>query len=102
MLPQVDYLTVHTPLTPETTNLIDREAIALMKPGVRLINAARGGIYNEEALAEGLRSGKLGGVALDVFVEEPCTDSPLFGLPHVLCTPHLAASTEEAQTQASI
>src|SRR6266850_6713567 len=60
MLPQVDYLTVHTPLTPETTNLIDQEAVALMKPGVRLINAARGGIYNEQALFEGLKSGKIG------------------------------------------
>src|SRR6476620_924767 len=102
MLPQVDYLTVHTPLTPETTNLIDREAVALMKPGVRLINAARGGIYNEEALVEGLKSGKLGGVALDVFAEEPCTNSPLFGLPNVICTPHLGASTEEAQTQVAV
>ena len=102
MLPQVDYLTVHTPLTPETTNLIDAEAIKIMKPGVRLINAARGGIYNEEALVEGLKSGKLGGVALDVFVEEPCTNSPLFGLPNVLCTPHLGASTEEAQTQVAV
>jgi D-3-phosphoglycerate dehydrogenase / 2-oxoglutarate reductase len=102
MLPHVDYLTVHTPLTPETTNLIDAEAIALMKPGVRLINAARGGIYNEAALIEGLKSGKLGGVALDVFVEEPCTASPLFGMPNVLCTPHLGASTEEAQTQVAI
>jgi D-3-phosphoglycerate dehydrogenase len=102
MLPQIDYLTVHTPLTPETTNLIDREAIALMKPGVRLVNCARGGIYNEEALVEGLKSGKLGGVALDVFLEEPCTKSPLFGLPNVLCTPHLGASTEEAQTQVAV
>lgn len=102
MLPEVDYLTVHTPLTPETTNLIDKEAIGLMKPGVRLINAARGGIYNEEALVEGLKSGKLGGVALDVFLEEPCTNSPLFGMPNVLCTPHLGASTEEAQTQVAI
>jgi D-3-phosphoglycerate dehydrogenase / 2-oxoglutarate reductase len=102
MLPQVDYLTVHTPLTPETTNLIDKAAIDLMKPGVRLINAARGGIYNEQALVEGLKSGKIGGVALDVFVEEPCTNSPLFGLPNVLCTPHLGASTEEAQTQVAI
>ena len=102
MLPHVDYLTVHTPLTPETTNLIDSEAIELMKPGVRLINAARGGIYNEEALVEGLKSGKLGGVALDVFVEEPCTNSPLFGMPNVLCTPHLGASTEEAQTQVAV
>ena len=102
MLPQVDYLTVHTPLTPETTNLIDREAIAVMKPGVRLVNCARGGIYNEEALVEGLKSGKLGGVALDVFTEEPCTKSPLFGLPNVICTPHLGASTEEAQTQVAV
>jgi D-3-phosphoglycerate dehydrogenase len=102
MLPHVDYLTVHTPLTPETTNLIDGEAIAIMKPGVRLINAARGGIYDEAALVEGLKSGKLGGVALDVFVEEPCTKSPLFGMPNVLCTPHLGASTEEAQTQVAV
>ena len=102
MLPDVDYLTVHTPLTPETTNLIDKDAIAVMKPGVRLINAARGGIYNEEALVEGLKSGKIGGVALDVFLEEPCTNSPLFGMPNVLCTPHLGASTEEAQTQVAI
>jgi D-3-phosphoglycerate dehydrogenase len=102
MLPHVDYLTVHTPLTPETTNLIDDEAIKIMKPGVRLINAARGGIYNEQALVEGLKSGKLGGVALDVFLEEPCTNSPLFGMPNVICTPHLGASTEEAQTQVAI
>jgi D-3-phosphoglycerate dehydrogenase / 2-oxoglutarate reductase len=102
MLPQVDYLTVHTPLTPETTNLIDHEAIELMKPGVRLVNCARGGIYNEEALVEGLKSGKLGGVALDVFLEEPCTKSPLFGMPNVICTPHLGASTEEAQTQVAV
>jgi D-3-phosphoglycerate dehydrogenase len=102
MLPQVDYLTVHTPLTPETTNLIDREAIALMKPGVRLVNCARGGIYSEEALVEGLKSGRLGGVALDVFLEEPCTKSPLFGMPNVICTPHLGASTEEAQTQVAV
>jgi D-3-phosphoglycerate dehydrogenase len=102
MLPEVDYLTVHTPLTPETTNLIDHEAIKLMKPGVRLINAARGGIYNEQALVEGLKSGKIGGVALDVFVQEPCTTSPLFGMPNVICTPHLGASTEEAQTQVAV
>ncbi|MEX2026924.1 MAG: hydroxyacid dehydrogenase, partial [Pirellulaceae bacterium] len=79
MLPHVDYLTVHTPLTPETTNLIDKAALDIIKPGARLINCARGGIYNEEALVEGLQSGKLGGVALDVFVQEPCTKSPLFG-----------------------
>jgi D-3-phosphoglycerate dehydrogenase len=102
MLPLVDYLTVHTPLTPETTNLIDAAAIEMMRPGVRLINCARGGIYNEAALVAGLKSGKLGGVALDVFAEEPNTTSPLLGMPNVICTPHLGASTEEAQTQVAV
>ena len=102
MLPLVDYLTVHTPLTDETRNLIDVAQLDRLKPGVRLINAARGGIYNEAALVEGLKSGKIAGVALDVFAEEPCTDSPLFGMPGVLCTPHLGASTEEAQTQVAV
>lgn len=99
MLPDVDYLTVHTPLTPETKNLIDAPQIATMKKTARLINCARGGIYNEQALADALREGRLGGVALDVFEQEPCTDSPLYGMPGVLCTPHLGASTEEAQTE---
>jgi len=99
MLPRIDYLTVHTPLTDETRGLIGAAQIEKMKPGVRLINAARGGIYNEAALAAGLKSGRLGGVALDVYATEPCTDSPLFGMPGVVCTPHLGASTEEAQTQ---
>lgn len=102
MLPRVDYLTVHTPLTEETRNLIGPEQVAQLKQGARLVNAARGGIYDEAALAEGIRSGKLGGVALDVYPEEPCTDSPLFGLPGVVCTPHLGASTEEAQTQVAV
>jgi D-3-phosphoglycerate dehydrogenase len=102
MLPEIDYLSVHTPLTSETKNLISSEEIAIMKPGVRLINAARGGIYDEAALAEGLKSGKLGGVALDVYATEPCTDSPLFGMDNVVCTPHLGASTEEAQTQVAV
>ena len=102
MLPQVDYLTVHTPLNDETRNLIGKDEIAMMRKGARLINCARGGIYNEEALAEGLKSGHLGGVALDVFVEEPCTNSPLFGMPNVLCSPHLGASTEEAQTNVAV
>lgn len=99
MIPRIDYLTVHTPLTDETRGLVSTSEIARMKPGARLVNAARGGIYDESALVEGLKTGKLGGVALDVFVSEPCTDSPLFGLPGVVCTPHLGASTEEAQTQ---
>jgi D-3-phosphoglycerate dehydrogenase len=102
MLPRIDYLTVHTPLTPETKHLIGAEEIALLKPNARLINAARGGIYDEAALAEGLKSGKLGGVALDVFEQEPCTSSPLFGMPNVVCTPHLGASTNEAQTLVAV
>ncbi len=102
LLPHVDYLTVHTPLTEETRNLIGPEEIRLMRKGVRLINCARGGIYNEAALVEGLRSGHIGGVALDVYETEPCTQSPLFGMPNVLCTPHLGASTEEAQSNVAL
>jgi D-3-phosphoglycerate dehydrogenase len=102
MLPHVDYLTVHTPLTPETTGMINAKTIEKLKPGCRLINCARGGIYDEAALVEGLKSGKLGGVALDVFVEEPNTTSPLIKMPNVLCTPHLGASTEEAQQQVAM
>ena len=102
MLPELDYLTVHTPLTDDTRHLIGKEELALLKPGVRLINCARGGIYDEEALLEGLESGVLAGVALDVFEAEPCTESPLFGRPDVLVTPHLGASTEEAQSQVAI
>ena len=102
MLPHVDYLTVHTPLNDETRNLISTKEVQAIKPGARLINCARGGIYDEQALVEGLRSGQLAGVALDVYPSEPCTESPLFGLPGVVCTPHLGASTEEAQTNVAI
>lgn len=102
MLPEIDYLTVHTPLTDETRNLIGRAEIELLKPTVRLVNCARGGIYDEAALAEAVKAKRIAGVALDVYVSEPCTDSPLFGLPGVLCTPHLGASTEEAQTQVAV
>ncbi len=98
MLPHVDYLTVHTPLTEETRGLIGAKELPKLRPGVRLINCARGGIYEEAALVEGLKSGQIAGVALDVFAEEPCTKSPLFGMKGVLATPHLGASTEEAQT----
>lgn len=100
--PRIDYLTVHTPLTDDTRGLVGTSQIEKMKPGVRLINAARGGIYDEAALVEGLKSGRLAGVALDVFASEPCTDSPLFNMPGVVCTPHLGASTEEAQTQVAV
>ncbi|MBR5627290.1 MAG: phosphoglycerate dehydrogenase [Thermoguttaceae bacterium] len=102
MLPLVDYLTVHTPLNDSTRNLIGEKEIEALKPGARLINCARGGIYNMDALVEGMKSGKLGGVALDVYPEEPCTNNPLFGMPNVLCTPHLGASTEEAQTNVAL
>lgn len=98
MLPRVDFLTVHTPLSPETTNLIGAAQIAAMKKGARLINCARGGIINEEALADGLKSGQLAGAALDVFVTEPPPpDHPLLKLPNIVMTPHLGASTTEAQ-----
>ncbi len=102
LLPKVDYLTVHTPLTEETKGIVNRETLRLLKKGVRLINCARGGIYDEAALVEGLKSGQIGGVALDVYENEPCTESPLYGMPGVLCTPHLGASTEEAQTQVAV
>jgi D-3-phosphoglycerate dehydrogenase / 2-oxoglutarate reductase len=102
LLPQVDYLTVHTPLTSETRHLVGHHELSLFRPGVRLVNCARGGIYDESALLAGLQSGQLAGVALDVFEEEPCTRSPLFSLPGVLCTPHLGASTEEAQTLVAV
>jgi D-3-phosphoglycerate dehydrogenase len=102
MLPLVDYLTVHTPLNEHTKSLIGAEQIPMLRKGARLINCARGGIYDEAALAEGLKSGHLGGVALDVYAQEPCTASPLFGMPNVICTPHLGASTEEAQSNVAL
>ncbi|MCU0714261.1 MAG: phosphoglycerate dehydrogenase [Pirellula sp.] len=102
LLPRVDYLTVHTPLTDETKYLVNTKQLGLLKKGIRLVNCARGGIYEEAALIEGLNQGIIGGVALDVFEEEPCTNSPLFKMPGVICTPHLGASTEEAQTQVAI
>jgi D-3-phosphoglycerate dehydrogenase len=94
-----DFLTVHTPLTDETRNLISARELALMRPGARVLNCARGGIINEEALAAALRSGHLAGAALDVFVQEPPpAQHPLMNLPNVVITPHLGASTVEAQT----
>jgi D-3-phosphoglycerate dehydrogenase len=102
MLPEVDYLTVHTPLTDDTRHLVGMDELAILKPGIRLVNCARGGIYDEKALLEGLKRGVIGGVALDVFEQEPCTDSPLFEMPGVLVTPHLGASTEEAQSQVAV
>jgi len=102
MLPEVDYLTVHTPLTKDTKHLIGMAELDLLKPGARLINCARGEIYDEAALVEGLKSGKLSGVALDVFAEEPPGQHPLFGMKGFIGTPHLGASTHEAQTSVAV
>jgi D-3-phosphoglycerate dehydrogenase len=95
-----DFITIHLPKNAETTGLFSKELLARTKRGVRLVNAARGGIVDEEALAEAIRSGQVAGAALDVFSVEPATRSPLFGLPGVVVTPHLGASTEEAQDKA--
>jgi D-3-phosphoglycerate dehydrogenase len=98
IIPKCDYLTVHTPMTPETAGLINAERIARMPHGVRIVNCARGGIVDEAALAAAIQSGHVAGAALDVFVDEPPPkDHPLVNLPQVLVTPHLGASTDEAQ-----
>ncbi len=99
-----DAITVHTPLTKETTGLLNDATIATMKQGVLLVNCARGGIYDEDALARGLESGKIGGVALDVFVEEPPKNPPhpLLRFDNVIATPHLGASTHEAQERVAV
>jgi len=97
-----DYITVHVPKLKETTNLIDKKAFALMKPGVMIINCARGGIVKEKDLVDALKSGKVGGAALDVFETEPPGASPLFDFDNVIFTPHLGASTAEAQTNIAV
>jgi len=102
LLKRADFITLHTPLTEQTRNIISAEAIAKMKPGVRIINCARGGLVDEAALYEALKSGKVAGAALDVFLEEPATNNPLFDLPNVICTPHLGASTTEAQENVAL
>jgi D-3-phosphoglycerate dehydrogenase len=99
---RADFITLHTPLTDKTKNIIDARAIAAMKPGVRIINCARGGLVDEPALRAGLDSGKVGGAAFDVFTEEPATANPLFGHPNVVCTPHLGAATTEAQENVAL
>lgn len=95
-----DFVTVHLPKTKDTIGLLGKENLAKLKPGARLINTSRGGIVDEQALAEAIRSGRIGGAALDVFETEPTTSSPLFDLDSVVVTPHLAASTAEAQDKA--
>ena len=95
-----DFVTIHLPKNKETAGLIGKELLSHAKPGIRIVNAARGGVLDEEALADAISSGRVAGAALDVFASEPCTSSPLFELPSVVVTPHLGASTEEAQDKA--
>lgn len=94
---KADFITFHTPLNDQTRNLVNKETLALMKPGVRLVNCARGGIINEQDLYTAIQEGKVAGAALDVFEKEPATDNPILHLDEVVVTPHLGASTKEAQ-----
>lgn len=102
VLKNADIITIHMPLTKETRHMIDADAINMMKDGVRIINCARGGIIDEEALYQGLKSGKVAGAALDVFEKEPNTDSPLYEFENFIATPHLGASTIEAQINVAV
>ena len=102
LLRRADFITLHTPLTDKTRNIINADSLKLTKKSLRLINCARGGLVDEAALYEALSSGRLAGAALDVFVTEPATESPLFALPNVVCTPHLGASTSEAQENVAL
>ncbi len=102
VLGRADFITLHLPKTEKTANILSAERVAAIKPGARLINCARGGLVDERAVAEALKSGQLAGAAFDVFGSEPATDNPLFGLPNVVCTPHLGASTQEAQENVAL
>src|SRR5271155_4744663 len=102
LLARADFITLHTPLTDATRNILSREALAKTKTGVRIINCARGGLVDEAALYDALVSGHVAGAALDVFETEPATESPLFGLENVICTPHLGAATAEAQENVAL
>ena len=102
VLENSDFVSLHVPRTPQTTGLIGAEALEKMKPGAYLINVARGGIVDETDLYNALKEGQIAGAALDVYVEEPNTESPLFSLPNVVVTPHLGASTAEAQDRAGV
>jgi D-3-phosphoglycerate dehydrogenase len=102
LLARADFVTLHLPKTEQTANLLSRERIAKMKPGARLINCARGGLVDEQAVADALASGHLAGAGFDVFSVEPAKENPLFGAPNVVCTPHLGASTTEAQENVAL
>ncbi len=102
LLVQSDFVSIHLPRTPETEGLLGEKELRMIKPGARIVNTARGGIVDEAALAKALEDGHLAGAALDVFAEEPTTDSPLFALANTVVTPHLGASTREAQDKAGV
>ena len=102
VLARADFITLHTPLTDQTRNILSRDNLAKTKKGVRIINCARGGLVDEVALKEALESGQVAGAALDVFAVEPAKESPLFGTPNFICTPHLGASTTEAQVNVAL
>jgi len=102
LLKRADFITLHTPLTDKTRNILDAKAIAATKKGVRIVNCARGGLVDEQALREALDAGHVSGAAFDVFIEEPATANPLFGHPNVVCTPHLGAATTEAQENVAL
>ncbi|CAM3215083.1 phosphoglycerate dehydrogenase [Stackebrandtia soli] len=102
LLLKADFISIHLPKTPETVGLIGKDELDKVKPGVRIVNAARGGLIDEQALADALADGRVAGAGIDVFSSEPCTDSPLFELSNVVVTPHLGASTREAQDNAGL
>src|SRR5689334_15642047 len=102
LLRRADFITLHTPLTDKTRNIIDAAALAKTKKGVRIVNCARGGLVDERALVAALNSGRVGGAAFDVFEMEPPKNNPLLGLPNVICTPHLGAATSEAQENVAL
>jgi D-3-phosphoglycerate dehydrogenase len=102
LLRESDFISIHLPKTPETIGLIGAKELQLVKPDVRIVNAARGGLIDEHALMEALAEGRVGGVGVDVYAKEPCTDSPLFKFDNVVATPHLGASTHEAQDKAGL
>ncbi len=102
LLGRADFITLHTPLTDQTRNILSKENLAKTKKGVRIVNCARGGLVDEAALKEAMDSGHVAGAALDVFVQEPAKESPLFGTPNFICTPHLGASTDEAQVNVAL
>ncbi|MPZ29187.1 MAG: phosphoglycerate dehydrogenase [Micromonosporaceae bacterium] len=102
LLREADFISIHLPKTPETVGIIGARELAMVKPGVRIVNAARGGLVDEQALTDAVAEGRVAGVGIDVYAKEPCTSSPLFALENVVATPHLGASTHEAQDKAGL